>query len=105
MVVASELGRVRRNGRSPQGCQPRGLVAVRETGLMWANMLRAFQVGKALTSDGAPSSWMRPSRMAWAQVSGGIGPGDLIFRVRSRSFGRPPSSFYRSPVPRPSRGV
>src|SRR6187397_2988108 len=68
MVVASELGRVRRNGRSPQGCQPRGLVAVRETGLMWANMLRVFQVGKALTSDGAPSSWMRPSRMAWAQV-------------------------------------
>src|SRR5262245_15750619 len=27
---------------------------------MWANMLRAFQVGKALTSDGGPSSWMRP---------------------------------------------
>src|SRR5215475_11797938 len=40
-----------------------------ETGLMWANMLRAFQVGKALTSDGGPSSWMRPSRVAWAQVS------------------------------------
>jgi len=33
---------------------------------MWANMLRAFQVGKALTSDGEPSSWMRSSRMAWA---------------------------------------
>ncbi len=46
-----------------------GLVGVRETGLMWANMLRAFQVGKALTSDGEPSSWMRPSRVAWAQVS------------------------------------
>ena len=31
-------------------CQPAARVAVRETGLMWANMLRAFQVGKALTS-------------------------------------------------------
>jgi hypothetical protein len=36
---------------------------------MCANMLRAFQVGKALTSDGGPSSWMRPSLVAWAQVS------------------------------------
>ena len=44
-------------------------VAVRETGLMWANKLRAFQVGKALTSDETPSSWMRFSRVAWAQVS------------------------------------
>ena len=35
---------------------------------MWANMLRAFQVGKAFTNDGEPSSWMRPSRVAWAQV-------------------------------------
>ena len=35
---------------------------------MWANMLRAFQVGKALTSDGGPSSWMRPLPVAWAQV-------------------------------------
>ena len=52
-----------------RGCQPAALVAVRETGLMWANMLRAFHVGKALTSDGEPSSWMRPSRVAWAQVS------------------------------------
>ncbi len=52
-----------------RGCQPAGLVAVRETGLMSANMLRAFQVGKALTSDGEPSSWMRPSPVAWAQVS------------------------------------
>ena len=56
-------------GGQHRGCQPAGLVAVRETGLMWANMLRAFQVGKALTSDGRPSSWMRPSRVAWAQVS------------------------------------
>ena len=41
---------------------------MRDTGLMWANMLRAFQVGKALTSDGEPSIWMRFSRVAWAQV-------------------------------------
>src|SRR4029453_18744257 len=41
----------------------------RETGLMWANVLRAFQDGKALTSDGRPSSWMRPPRVAGAQVS------------------------------------
>ncbi len=36
---------------------------------MWANMLRAFQVWKALISDGEPSSWMRPSRVAWTHVS------------------------------------
>jgi hypothetical protein len=53
----------------PKVIQPAALVAVPETGLMWANMLRAFQVGKALTSDGRPSSWMRPSRVACAQVS------------------------------------
>ena len=35
------------------------------TGLIWANMLRAFHVGKALTSDKLPSSWMRFSRVAW----------------------------------------
>ena len=46
-----------------------GPVAARGTGLMWANMLRAFQVGNALTSDGGPSSWMRPAPVAWAQVS------------------------------------
>jgi hypothetical protein len=46
------------------GCQPARPVAIPETGLMWANMLRAFHVGKALTSDGEPSSWMRPSRVA-----------------------------------------
>src|SRR5688572_9195662 len=50
-------------------CQSAGLAGVRETGLMWANMLRAFQVGKALTSDEEPRSWMRSSRVAWAQVS------------------------------------
>ena len=50
-------------------CQPAGLVAVRETGVMWANMLRAFQVGNALTSDGEPSSRMRPLRTASAQAS------------------------------------
>ena len=32
-------------------------------------MLRAFHVGNALISDGEPSSWMRSSRMAWAQLS------------------------------------
>jgi hypothetical protein len=42
----------------------RRLVAVREIGLTWANMLRAFQVGKARTSDQEPSRWMRFSRMA-----------------------------------------
>jgi hypothetical protein len=36
---------------------------------MWANMLRAFQVGKAFTSDQSPSSRMRFSRGAWDQVS------------------------------------
>src|SRR4030095_6204738 len=50
-------------------CQLAELVAVRGTGLMWANMLRAFPVGEALTREGRPSSWMRPSRVAWAQVS------------------------------------
>src|SRR5512134_3123486 len=50
------------------GCQPAGLVAERETGLMWANMLRACQVGKAHTSGGTRSTWMPPSRVAWAQV-------------------------------------
>ena len=68
VVFAFEWNKAR-SGRPHRGCQPAGLVAVRETGLMWANMLRAFQVGKALTSDGGPSSWMRPSRVAWAQVS------------------------------------
>jgi hypothetical protein len=58
-----------RSGRARRGYQPAGLVGVRETGLMWANMLRAFQVGKALTSAEGPSSWMRPSRVTWAQVS------------------------------------
>jgi hypothetical protein len=44
--------------------QPARLVAVREAGLMWANALRAFQVGKALASDERPWSWMRCSRVA-----------------------------------------
>src|SRR5262249_61769930 len=38
-------------------------------GLMWANMLRRFHVGNALTNDEGPSSSMRPSRVAWAQVT------------------------------------
>ena len=58
-----------RSGRPHPGCQAAGLVAVRETGLTCANMLRAFQFGNALTRDGGPSSWMRPSPVAWAQVS------------------------------------
>src|SRR3546814_15444869 len=58
-----------RSERSHRGCQPAGPMAPRETGLMCANMLRAFQVGKALTSDGGPSSWMRPSTVAWEQES------------------------------------
>jgi hypothetical protein len=32
-------------------------------------MLRAFQVGKALTSDGTPSTWIRPSCVVCVQVS------------------------------------
>ena len=43
-------------GFTDRGCQLAGLAEARETGLMWANMLRAFQVGKARTSDGEPSS-------------------------------------------------
>src|SRR5215510_9460091 len=39
------------------------------SGLMWANMLRAFQVGNARTSHVGPWSWIRESRVAWAQVS------------------------------------
>jgi Berberine and berberine like len=39
-------------------CQPAALVAVRETGLTWANMLRAFQVGKALTTCSSPRSYV-----------------------------------------------
>jgi len=50
-------------------CQPARLAAVRETGLMWAKALRAFQVGKARTSHEGPWSWMRQSRVASAQVS------------------------------------
>jgi hypothetical protein len=38
-------------------------------GVMWANVLRAFQVGNALVSQDGPSSRMRESRSAWAQVS------------------------------------
>src|SRR5262244_2015790 len=44
-------------------------VATVGSGLMWANMLRAFQVGKARTSHVGPWSWMRESRVAWVQVS------------------------------------
>jgi hypothetical protein len=38
-------------------------------GLMWANMLRPFQVGKARTSHEGPWSWIRESRVASPQES------------------------------------
>ena len=44
-------------------------VATLGSGLMWANMLRPFQVGKARTSHDGPSSWIRESRVASAQES------------------------------------
>jgi hypothetical protein len=44
-------------------------VAAAASGLMWANMLRPFQVGKALTSHEGPWSWIRESRVASAQDS------------------------------------
>ena len=49
--------------------QAAGLGAVREGGLMWAKALRAFQVGKARTSQEGPWSWTRRSRVASAQLS------------------------------------
>ena len=48
---------------------PQFAMAAPGTGLMWANMLRAFQVGNARTSHDGPSSRMRESRTASAQVS------------------------------------
>jgi hypothetical protein len=44
-------------------------VAAAVSGLMWANMLRPFQVGKARTSHEGPWSWIRESRVASAQGS------------------------------------
>src|SRR4029453_10112134 len=44
-------------------------VAALGSRLMWANILRPFQVGKARTSHDGPSSWMRQSRDASVQVS------------------------------------
>lgn len=41
----------------------------RAIGVIRADMLRAFQPGKALASDGGPSTWMRPPRVAWAHAS------------------------------------
>ena len=41
-------------------CQPATLASARATGVRLASMLRAFQVGKALTSDTGPRSW-RPA--------------------------------------------
>ena len=59
--VAIDMDRDTRSqqGRSLQqacGCQRAELMAAGKTGLTCANMLRAFQVGKALTSDVGPSS-------------------------------------------------
>ena len=59
----------RRGGGFSEKCQAAELAAVRETGLMWAKALRAFQVGKARTSHEGPWSWMRRSRVASAQLS------------------------------------
>ena len=42
-------------------------VAAAASGLMWANTLRRFQLGKARTSHEGPSSWIRESRVASAQ--------------------------------------
>ena len=44
-------------------------VAAAASGLMWANMLRPFQIGKARTSHDGASSWIRESRVASAQES------------------------------------
>jgi hypothetical protein len=52
-----------------EGAQPGSLAALGEIGLMSANMLRAFQVGKARTSHEGPWSWMRWSPVTAAQVS------------------------------------
>ena len=68
MPIELNLQSAPSGGRSIEG-QPAGLVAVRETGLMWANMLGAFRAGKALTSDEGPASWMRRSCVALVQVS------------------------------------
>ena len=43
--------------------------AAAASGLMWANMLRPFQLGKARTSHKGPWSWIRESRVASAQES------------------------------------
>jgi pimeloyl-ACP methyl ester carboxylesterase len=56
-------------GTDARRSQRAELAAVRGTGLMWANVLRAFQVGKARMSHEGPWSWMRRSPVASAQVS------------------------------------
>ncbi len=50
-------------------CQAAGLAAIPETGLMWAKVLRAFQVGKARTSHEGPSRRIRELRVATSQES------------------------------------
>jgi hypothetical protein len=41
--------------------------AAAAVGLIWANMLRPFQLGKARTSHEGPWSWIRESRVASSQ--------------------------------------
>jgi hypothetical protein len=67
-------GRSRAPGHPRVGCldgRPvrQFAVAAAASGLMWANMLRPFQVGKARTSHDGPSSWIRESRVASPQES------------------------------------
>jgi hypothetical protein len=76
-----KLNNVRRLSVCTTWSQPAALDVVRETALIWANMLRAFQVGKALASDGTPSTWMRPSRVACA-------PGELAGVPFDEGFGQ-----------------
>jgi hypothetical protein len=72
-IAAVSREEASKTGSSSCNCvehaQLASLVALGVIGLMSANMLRAFQVGKARTSHEGPWSWMRPSPVAVAQVS------------------------------------
>ena len=61
--------RVRRPDRRLGGSLRQFAVAAAAAGLMWANMLRPFQLGKARTSHKGPWSWIRESRVASSQDS------------------------------------
>ena len=61
--------RVRRPDRRLGGSLRQFAVAAAASGLMWANMLRPFQLGKARTSHKGPWSWIRESRVASSQDS------------------------------------